>query len=489
MADPREEDVVTVDEKVIEGRRSLMKQQFPGQSPGFSRTFAPDESTPFGTNEQKLEASRRLAVVYAENGEPGFERIGDLLGFDKPAPRHNSDSHFLDVIYRLFLTADLQKVPGDSRKAASHVGGIPPTNGVMTWKESPYYGDPGNHHYAMLIEHLKREYKTKWETNFPVPDKLANGKQRFFNMSNDERVSDHVEAALGAADANLALEEYLTGRSETWKRSWADIKGGGCVEGDKVTPYIVKWLEEFRSKGGCKRECKTCHPQGYNPDIETPYEMGERLSKRAADLDRSGTIDLCRTCDDEGQAAFASADLNADVPSPIKILSAADIAELRETRRQRELELTIQTEVANEGREQGGDTGQETRGDAAVDPDLLADSHSMERRDENSGPHSEHCSTDEDGVLKWTASGSAALPASQRSPSDTSDRMDVSFEPAEQADNEAIDPSRATRNKYPKTIGHFNDHLHPNDTLSVPGSEHSSGGVYVPHEEASEING
>ena len=173
----------------------------------------------------------------------------------------------------------------------------------------------------------------------------------------------------------------------------------------------------------------------------------------------------------------------------MKILSAADIAELRETRRPRELELTIQTEVANEGREQGGDTGQETRGDAAVDPDLLADSHSMERRDENSGPHSEHCSTDEDGVLKWTASGSAALPASQRSPSDTSDRMDVSFEPAEQADNEAIDPSRATRNKYPKTIGHFNDHPHPNDTLSVPGSEHSSGGVYVPHEEASEING
>ena len=140
-----------------------MKLHFPGLSTGFSRTFEPDESTPFGTQEEKLEATRRLAVVYAENGEPGFERIGDLLGFDKCAPRHSYDSHFVDVMWRLFLTADLHKVPADSRKAASHVGGIPPTKGVKPWPDSPYFGDAGNHHYAMLCKHLKREYQTSWE--------------------------------------------------------------------------------------------------------------------------------------------------------------------------------------------------------------------------------------------------------------------------------------------------------------------------------------
>ena len=115
-----------------------------------------------------------------------------------------------------------------------------------------------------------------------------------------------MEAALGAADANLALEEYLTGRSEDWKRSWADIEGAGRAEGDYVTECIEVWLTRFLDCGGCgKPDGDGCHPPFYNPKgHDTPWQLQSTQSQRAEPAERDAP-DLGRLYNDTDRAADA----------------------------------------------------------------------------------------------------------------------------------------------------------------------------------------
>ena len=54
-----------------------------------------------------------------------------------------------------------------------------------------------------------------------VPPWLINGRDRFMTFDRKDTCGDAVEAVLAAGDAALALEEYLDGRKESWKRVYA----------------------------------------------------------------------------------------------------------------------------------------------------------------------------------------------------------------------------------------------------------------------------
>ena len=44
-----------------------------------------------------------------------------------------------------------------------------------------------------------------------IPGHLVRGKDQFMTMSDESLLGELVEAALGAADANLAFQEFLAG--------------------------------------------------------------------------------------------------------------------------------------------------------------------------------------------------------------------------------------------------------------------------------------
>ena len=210
--------------------------------------------TPNITNEDSLQAARRLCVVYAQNGEPGFGPITDIMQLKSVTSRDNADNPDLvpwDVMCRLFLTADVNKVPRAARNAASCAGGVAPGTGTTGWKECPNVGDAGNHAYAMLCNHLKGVYRT-WGSTDPrgsIPGHLVEGMEYFLSMEKETKLASLVKAALGAADANLALEEFRTGKTESWNRRWEDMKGAGRAEGDYVTTFIEDWLKAFHHRG------------------------------------------------------------------------------------------------------------------------------------------------------------------------------------------------------------------------------------------------
>ena len=254
-----------------------MPPDFPAGFPAGSSgpTFFPNETIPNETNDDSLQAARRLSVVYAQYGEPGFRQIAEGMRLKGRPSRDHADKpdHVpWDVMYRLILTADAKIVPKTARKAAAGAGGVAPGPGVTVWGPGcSRVGEPtqGNHAYAMLCNHLKGLYHSRVPPNQhgSIPAHLKDGMQYFLTMVNESTLAGIVRAALGAADANLALEEYLTGRSEDWKGYWADIKGAGRAEGDYVTEYIEDWLTAFP-------DCDGCHPPFYNPKgHDTPWQL------------------------------------------------------------------------------------------------------------------------------------------------------------------------------------------------------------------------
>jgi len=208
-----------------------------------------------------------------------------------------------DVMYRFFLTSDIAIVPTRGRKAASGTDAgvhlLPPGMSGL-W----------NHASAMLCKYLRGVYENG-ESSVPggsIPGHLVRGKDQFMTMSDESLLGELVEAALGAADANLAFQEFLELKSDTWKRSPLCVRAGH-VEGDYITTSIVDWLTEFLYGGGCREECRKCHPGGYNPTgCETPVRLRRRQSK-LTQTDPGGCGEpgnRCRFCNDPDRAADAN---------------------------------------------------------------------------------------------------------------------------------------------------------------------------------------
>ena len=238
---------------------------FPGETPPFRQTFEEGEVTPNDSYEAQLEAARRLAVRYASVGEGGFQQIARIMNL----PLHDSflaesgytvdDQAMWETMYRLFLTANNYVVPKTACKAASHCGGLYPCKDLPPMIGGASVADPGNHAYACLCQHLKDVYEEtqRNDRDFQLPcQELEIGKDRFFTTTKEEALGDFVEAALGAADAALCVQEYVAGTLPHWKRSWSQIVGAGCGWGDRVTPWIDKWMRVWRLNGGCG--CEAC---------------------------------------------------------------------------------------------------------------------------------------------------------------------------------------------------------------------------------------
>ena len=214
--------------------------------------FVPGEQTPKRTTEEQCEASRRLAVLYAQHGEDGFKEIASITGVI-PTDNYFSrskievddvDTAAWETMFRLFLTACPSLVPSDALTAASYCGGISPGRYITPFEKCPGAGDPGKHAYAKLCDCLKeifvqREAKDP-DVQSKVPAFPRPGKGRFFQTQQEGKLAALVQASLGASDAALAVSLFMEGRLSDWRRSYSDIVGAGCGNGDRVTPFIER---------------------------------------------------------------------------------------------------------------------------------------------------------------------------------------------------------------------------------------------------------
>ena len=174
-----------------------------------------------------------------------------------------------ETMFRLFLTADSDLVPPDAVTAASFCGGIFPHDGphIVRFKECPGAADPGRHAYARLCCSLKEIFQQRAakdpDLNSKIPDYLRAGKDRFFRTQDEGKLAALVQASLGASDAALAVSLFMEGRLSDWRRSYSDIVGAGCGNGDRVTPFIERWIKGFIGRGGCgRRHCVTLYGDG-----------------------------------------------------------------------------------------------------------------------------------------------------------------------------------------------------------------------------------
>ena len=74
-----------------------------------------------------------------------------------------------------------------------------------------------------------------------------------------------MEAALGAAEQMLALQDYREGKSKHWKRVWREMVGAGCADGDIVT----KWINDFMMDLVLNEQESTGIPNAYQLEAET----------------------------------------------------------------------------------------------------------------------------------------------------------------------------------------------------------------------------
>ena len=235
-----------------------------------SPLFEPGERTPKNTEEELCEASRRLAVLYAQHGEDGFEEIASHMDFD------NRDNYFgmsrievddddkvaWETMFRLFLTACPSLVPSEALTAASYCGGISPGDAqyIAPLAGCPGAGDPGKHAYGSLCGDLQKIFEQMLakdpDLESKVPAVLRPGKNRLFTIKRDDRLAVFVKASLGASDAAYAVSQYTKEEVSDWMRSYSEIVGASYGNGDRVTPFIDGWIRDFIERGGCG--CENC---------------------------------------------------------------------------------------------------------------------------------------------------------------------------------------------------------------------------------------
>ena len=274
--------------------RALLLFPFKKSTPTTSPLFVPGERTPKKTEEEQCEASRRLAVLYAQHGEDGFQEIACTMDFEvrdnyfgrSGIEVDDDDTAAWETMFRLFLTASPELVPSEALTAASYCGGISPGDAryIAPFANCPGAGDPGKHAYAKLCDCLKeifvqREAKDP-DVQSKVPAFLQPGKGRFFQTTRDDRLAAFVKASLGAADAAYAVIQFQLEELRDWTRSYSEIVGAGCGNGDRVTPFIDGWIKDFIDRGGCG--CEQCVTMYGDRGLESPatpsrVTRGERM--------------------------------------------------------------------------------------------------------------------------------------------------------------------------------------------------------------------
>ena len=229
------------------------------------------ETTPHQTNEDCLEAARRVAMVLAYEGEPGFDLVRTVRSMGEVADDRKNreipnrgDRAAWQTLYRLFLLADHDRVPKSTRQAASYAGGVSLNESEIRQCNATTIpcGIVLKHAHVRLCTHLKTMYLDWCKDNplWNLPTYLRNGRDAFMPLENEQGLAWIVGAALSAADQMLALQDFWEDRSDHWKRRWNDQIGGGHARDDPVTPWIDGWLYQYREEG-C--HCTVCLSAGY----------------------------------------------------------------------------------------------------------------------------------------------------------------------------------------------------------------------------------
>ena len=144
-----------------------------------------------------------------------------------------------------------------------------------------------------------------------VPEYLEAGLDYFMKVSKASTLGDMCEAVLGAGDAALALQSYLSGDIPSYKRVWKDVVGSGCASTDRVIPWMENWLYEFRDRG-C--HCDECREKGVDGIIWHKQPKSKRQKKNIISSNSS--------CSNQGPACTTD---------DLKDLSKEDNSDLQKT--------------------------------------------------------------------------------------------------------------------------------------------------------------
>ena len=158
--------------------------------------------------------------------------VDALLGAHPPPEIVSSgdSSKFSLLLWRLCVAADTDIVPAKVRKLASHCGGVPPSDKLKGFADTPMVADPGNKVYAAVVERLIKNREVYCPTAFAAMPPW--GIDILCKMG-EEKLGDVCEAVLAAANAAADAEDQRP-------HNWETLRGGAAPARDIVVPLLVR---------------------------------------------------------------------------------------------------------------------------------------------------------------------------------------------------------------------------------------------------------
>ena len=164
-----------------------------------------------------LEAARTVDALLGAHPPPEIVSSGD-------------SSKFSLLLWRLCVAADTNIVPAKVRKLASHCGGVPPSDKLKGFADTPMVADPGNKVYAAVVERLIKTIEVNCPTAFAAMPPW--GIDILCKMG-EEKLGDVCEAVLAAANAAADAEDQRP-------HNWETLRGGAAPARDIVVPLLVR---------------------------------------------------------------------------------------------------------------------------------------------------------------------------------------------------------------------------------------------------------
>ena len=244
---------------------------FPGAMPFFGSA----ETVNDNTEEEWMEAARRVACVLAVYELPGFEDVLEYLEVNHQRDLRNwRITHEFEVwdpsqdtIYTVrdafCIIADTDNIPLAARKGASKCGGVRPGKegyGPPAFSPDwPQWAHPGIDVYDDLMQDVLGQ------TSHTRPHITRQAGIDRLKKLKPGQCADVIRAYLTAADASQRLWAHLHYRHIPWHREYEDLEGGVYNPSDKVAKYVNDWIwrhfnnrSNFPYKSSKKEEAAAC---------------------------------------------------------------------------------------------------------------------------------------------------------------------------------------------------------------------------------------
>ena len=164
-----------------------------------------------------LQAARTVDALLGAHPPPEIVSSGD-------------SSKFSLLLWRLCVAADTNIVPAKVRKLASHCGGVPPSDKLKGFADTPMVADPGNKVYAAVVERLIKNIEVNCPTAFAAMPPWG---IHILCKMGEEKLGDVCEAVLAAANAAADAEDQRP-------HNWETLRGGAAPARDIVVPLLVR---------------------------------------------------------------------------------------------------------------------------------------------------------------------------------------------------------------------------------------------------------